>query len=69
MNGKKLFIMLNKKTKLEEVARKLLLGAKIARKKMLIEKSLKGEYVIYSENGKIKRESAKKILEREKEKK
>ena len=36
-----------------------------ARKKMLEEKSIKGQYVIYSENGKIIKEKASVILERE----
>ena len=50
----------------ESIAEKIIRGIKIGRRKMLEEKSKKGEYVIYYEDGKIKREKAKDILEREK---
>ncbi|MBV6479676.1 MAG: hypothetical protein HGGPFJEG_02467 [Ignavibacteria bacterium] len=58
--------MKKKKNKRESFSEKIIRGIKLARKKMLEEKSLKGEYVIYYEDGKIKRESAKEILKREK---
>lgn len=53
----------------ESIAEKVIRGIKIGRQKMLEEKSIKGEYVIYYEDGKIKREKAKDILKREKGKK
>ena len=58
--------MQKKKNKKEDIADKLIRGIKIGRQKMLEEKSLKGEYVIFYEDGKIKREKAKDILMREK---
>ena len=57
--------MQKKKNKKEDISDKLIRGIKIGRQKMLEEKSLKGEYVIYYEDGKIKREKAKDILMRE----
>jgi len=54
------------KNRRESIAEKVIRGIKIARQKMLEEKSIKGEYVVYYENGKIKRESASEILKREK---
>lgn len=57
--------MKKKKIKRESFSEKIIRGIKLARRKMLEEKSLKGEYVIYYEDGKIKRESAKEILKRE----
>jgi hypothetical protein len=56
---------INKKKKLSE---KIIDGMILARKKMLEEKSIKGGYVVYSENGKIKKESAKIVLARENKK-
>jgi hypothetical protein len=50
----------------QSIAEKIIQGIKIGRRKMLEEKSIKGEYVIYYEDGKIKREKAKDILMREK---
>lgn len=58
--------MQKKKTKRETISDKVIRGIKIARQKMLEEKSMKGEYVIYYEDGKIKRESALEILKKEK---
>lgn len=58
--------MLKKKNKENPIAKKFIQGMIKARKKMLEEKSLKGQYVIYSENGKIIKEKASVILEREK---
>ncbi len=52
--------------KKESITDKLIRGIMIGRRKMLEEKSIKGEYVIYYEDGKIKREKAKDILKREK---
>ncbi len=52
--------------KRESITDKLIRGIMIGRRKMLEEKSIKGEYVIYYEDGKIKREKAKDILKREK---
>ncbi|HMQ70664.1 MAG TPA: hypothetical protein PKC58_16940 [Ignavibacteria bacterium] len=57
--------MLKKKTKENPISQKFIKGMIIARKRMLEEKSLKGQYVIYSENGKIIKEKASVILERE----
>lgn len=58
--------MRKKKNKENPIAKKFIQGMIKARKKMLEEKSLKGQYVIYSENGKIIEEKASVILEREK---
>ena len=58
--------MKKRNNKRESITDKLIRGIKIGRRKMLEEKSIKGEYVIYYEDGKIKREKAKDILEREK---
>jgi len=58
--------MLSKKIKPDEITSKLLKGIKISRQNMLKEKSLKGQYVIYEDNGKIIKEKASVILEREK---
>ena len=61
--------MLKMKTKESPTAKKIIKGMIKARKKMLEEKSIKGQYVIYSENGKIIEEKASVILEREKKSK
>lgn len=61
--------MQRRKYKYDETTNKLLKGIRIARQKMLEEKSLRNEYVIYYDEGKIKRESAKEILRREGNKK
>ena len=58
--------MRKKKNKENPIAKKFIQGMIKARRKMLEEKSLKGQYVIYSENGKIIKEKASVILEREK---
>ncbi|MEO6695496.1 MAG: hypothetical protein ABIY50_11120 [Ignavibacteria bacterium] len=55
-----------KKNKSESLADKVIRGIKIGRQKMLEEKSLKGQYIVYEENGKIKKEMASDILKREK---
>lgn len=58
--------MQKRKNKKEGIAEKVIRGITLARQKMLEEKSIKGEYVIYYEDGKIKRESARDILMKEK---
>lgn len=57
--------MIKKKSKEGSISEKIIKGMIKARKKMLEEKSIKGQYVVYSENGKIIKEKASIILERE----
>ncbi|MCY7363007.1 MAG: hypothetical protein LH629_13230 [Ignavibacteria bacterium] len=58
--------MEKRKIKRETFSEKFLRGVMIGRQNMLKEKSLKGQYVIYEDNGKIIKEKASVILEREK---
>lgn len=58
--------MQTKKNKRESIANKIIRGIKIGRQKMLEEKSLKGQYIVYEENDKIKKEMASDVLKREK---
>lgn len=63
--------MPKKKIKPLLVTEKLIRGIKLGRQKMLEEKSLKGQYVVYYDDvkGKIIKESARNILKRERIKK
>lgn len=61
--------MPKKKIKPLLITEKLIQGIKLGRQKMLEEKSLKGEYVVYYDKGKIIKESAKDILKRERKNK
>ena len=56
--------MQKSKSRTEDVRDKLIKGIKIGRQKMLEEKSMKGQYVIFYEDGKIKREKASEILKK-----
>lgn len=60
--------MKKEKFKEDPITGKIIKGMIKARKKMLEEKSIKGQYVIYSENGKIIKEKASVILKRENKK-
>jgi len=60
--------MQKKKIKEDPITGKIIRGIIKARKKMLEEKSIKDQYVIYSENGKIIKEKASVVLERESKK-
>ncbi len=53
------------KVKPDIISQKLIKGIKLGRQKMLEEKSLKGQYVVYFEKGKIIKERARDILKRE----
>lgn len=57
--------MREKKIKPDIISQKLIKGIKIGRKKMLEEKSLRNEFVVYYENGRIVKERARDILNRE----
>lgn len=58
--------MQKRKIKTNVVTNKIIQGIIIGRQKMLKDKSVKGEYVVYYENGKIKRETASALLMKEK---
>ncbi len=61
--------MKTRKNKRESLPDKIIRGIKLGRQKMLEEKSLKGQYVVYYDKGKIIEESASDILKRERRKK
>lgn len=61
--------MKTKKIKRESLSEKIIRGIKLGRQKMLEEKSLRGEYVVYFEEGKIVKEKASDILKRERKSK
>ncbi len=61
--------MQKSKIRANPIGDKIIKGIIKARKKMLEEKSIKGQYIIYSENGKIIKEKASVVLARESRKK